>query len=557
MRRIVPVLCLCVAACAPDVAPPPAPEAPPEPQAQAPAPLAATLATANGVLRGSPSEDGAVLAFKGIPYAAPPVGALRWKPPVPATPWEGERDATELPPACLQPPPFGGFYDEGEPMPEAEDCLYLNVWTGAGHAEAGRPVMVWIHGGGFIAGAARTPLYDGERLAREGVVLVTVNYRLGLLGFFAHPALTAESPHGASGNQGLYDQIAALQWVQDNIAAFGGDPGNVTIFGESAGSISVCYLTATPLAAGLFQKAIAQSGGCFDRHATLAGDAGADVPGAPPGTLTGNGHDIGVGLAQALGVEDAGAEGLAALRARDGKALIVALGESGVSAPWRSIFVDGHMFPSQMRALFESGRANPVDVIVGSTADEGTTLYMEFPETDHDVWAAEVRGMVGEAQAPAFLAAYGPIAEESTKTARQQMLSDRVFSWEMRTWARLADATGTRAWLYLFDHAPPLEEYGRSLGAFHAAEIAYVFGNTSGFRFDRDAWNADDDAVTRLMMAYWVGFATAGDPNGDGLPAWPEYETARDEGLTVSATPTVQVGLLKARLDAYDALLAG
>lgn len=553
---LLPVLCLGIAACAPEggeEAPEPSAPAPSEEAVAAPTPLGETVATATGVLRGSRTEDGAVLSFKGIPYAAPPVGDLRWKPPMAAAAWEGEREATQQSPACPHPPPIEGFYS-GEPVPEDEDCLYLNVWTGASQADERHPVMVWIHGGGFIVGTARTPLYDGEQLARDGVVLVSINYRLGLLGFFAHPALSAESPHGASGNQGLHDQVAALQWVQDNIAAFGGDPENVTIFGESAGSISVCYLTATPLAAGLFHKAIAQSGGCFDRHATLA-EAGAEVPGAPPGMLTGGGHDVGLGLAKALGVEGEGAEALAALRARDGKELINALAESGVTAPWRSIFVDGHMFPDQMRALFESKRANQVDAIVGSTADEGTTLYMEMPETDYEAWSEEVRGTIGEEHAETFLAAYGDIAKESTKTARQQLLADRVFSWEMRTWARIADAAGTQAWLYLFNHAPPLLEYGRSLGAFHAAEIAYAFGNAGGIRMDLEAWDASDDEVTRLVKGYWVNFAKTGNPNGEGLPEWPAYETAQDAALEISAAPNVQSGLLKARLDAYDALL--
>ena len=554
MRRALPVVCLCIAACAPEAPPPEA--AAPEVEPPAPA-LSTTLATTNGVLRGASTEDGAVLAFKGIPYAAPPVGELRWKLPVAAASWEGERDATELPPACLQPPPQEGFYS-AEPMPENEDCLYLNVWTGASRADEQRPVMVWIHGGAFVMGASRTPVYDGERLAREGVVLVSVNYRLGLLGFFAHPALTAESPHGASGNQGLHDQIAALQWVRDNIAAFGGNPDNVTIFGESAGSMSVCYLTATPLAAGLFQKAIAQSGGCFDRHATLTEASGSVDSTALPGTLTGGGHDIGLGLASALGVEGEGPEALAALRAQDAKALIVALAESGVAAPWRSIFVDGHMFEDQMRALFESKRANQVDAIVGSTADEGTTLFMGFPEMDYDGWSEAVSNDVGDEHAPAFLAAYEAIANESPKTAYEQFLSDRMFAWAMRTWARLADTAGTRAWLYLFSHAPPLAEYGRSLGAFHAAEIAYAFGNSSGFgMMDSEAWDASDEAVTRLSMGYWVNFAKTGDPNGEGLPPWPAYQTAQDEALEIDAEPSVHAGLRKARLDAYDALLGG
>ena len=251
--------------CAPEQ-PPEAPQAPAQPT---PPPLGEVVATANGDVRGAyTDDDNTVLAFKGIPFTAPPVGDLRWKPPMAAASWQGERDATAYSKACVQPSSTEGFYAQG-PIPQSEDCLYLNVWAPAGSSEAKTPVMVWIHGGGFVQGTGNMPLYDGESLAREGVVLVSVNYRLGLLGFLAHPALSAESAHGASGNQGIHDQIAALEWVRDNIALFGGDPGNVTIFGESAGSMSVCYLTATPLAKGLFQKAIGQSGGLL-RQARFA-----------------------------------------------------------------------------------------------------------------------------------------------------------------------------------------------------------------------------------------------------------------------------------------------
>ena len=545
-----PVLCLLAAGCSPPAPPPEAPEADP-------ASVSPSLTIADGAVRGAYTDaDETILAFKGIPYAAPPVGDLRWRLPAPPTPWQGELDATAMSPACTQPPlPEDASFYAGEPVPENEDCLYLNVWTGASNAAEKRPVMVWIHGGGFVGGTAATPLYDGEQLARDGVVLVSINYRLGLQGFFAHPALTAESPHGASGNQGLHDQIAAVQWVQNNIAAFGGNPENVTIFGESAGSISVCYLTATPLAAGLFHKAIAQSGGCFAPHKTLD-DANGVMPQAP-GEIEGSGHDIGVGIAAALGVEGTGAEALQALRARDAKEMIGALAESGASAPWRSIFVDGHMFPDQMRALFESRRANQVDAIVGATADEGTTLYMNMPETDYDAWAAEVASQFDEPHAARLTAAYEDIAKSSTKTARQQMLGDLTFNWEMRTWARIAEAAGTDAWLYQFSHAPPAGEYGRSLGAFHAAEIAYAFRNGGSAFSAPGEWDETDHEVARIVSGYWVSFASTGSPNGEGLPDWPVYRAAEDLALEITATPRAVAGLRKERLDAYDALLGG
>ena len=501
--------------------------------------------TTYGKVRGA-FADGPMLAYKGIPFAAPPVGDLRWKPPMPPVPWEGERDATEFGASCHQ----GAGADEGfyaQPkLTESEDCLYLNVWAPAGHVDDSHPVMVWIHGGGFVVGTSSLPLYDGEALASAGVVVVTVNYRLGLLGFFAHPGLSAESANGASGNQGLHDQVAALQWVRDNIASFGGDPENVTIFGESAGSISVCYLAATPLADGLFQKAIGQSGGCFARHASLDSTEGVVADAAVPNQLDGSGHEIGLELAEALGAEGEGAEAIAALREQDAATMIRTLQEAEVVAPWRSIFVDGHMFPDQMRRLMEGKEG--VAYILGSTADEGTALFMGVPETPLEDWQESIRRGQGE-HAELFLAAYADDAAGSTARATQNMMGDALFTWEMRTWARLATAAGSSAWLYVFNHAPEVEEYGRSLGAFHGAEIAYIFGNGS------DLWDDEDRQLSALMQSYWVNFAISWSPNGDGLPMWPAYG---DDDLTfeLDADPQPIAGFRNAKLDAHEAALA-
>ena len=511
----------------------------------APGPLDEVVATAQGALRGAFTADQAVLAFKGIPFAAPPVGELRWQAPVAAAAWEGERDATALAEPCLQAPTVEGFYAR-DPVSQSEDCLYLNVWAPAGAADAANPVMVWIHGGAFMMGTANAPLYDGEQLARDGVVLVSVNYRLGLLGFFAHPALSAESPRGASGNQGMHDQIAGLEWVRDNVAAFGGDPGNVTIFGESAGSMSVCYLTATPLAQGLFHKVIGQSGGCFGKHASLVADEGVAVDTAVPNQLSGAGHDIGLAIAGALGVEGDDAAAIAALRERDAEAMIQALHEAQVVAPWRSIFVDGHLFPDQMRRLME-GRSG-IDTIVGSTADEGTTLFMDLPEPSVDEWAAGVRQNNGE-HGEALVAAYGDDAANSTKTAAQQMAADALFAAEMRTWARTATAAGDQAFLYVFNQAPPVADYERSLGAYHGGEIAYAFGNGG------ELWEDVDRRTSDLTKAYWVNFAKTGDPNGEGLPVWPVYGDD-DVAFEIDADPQPLPGFRKAKLDAQDAAAA-
>ena len=545
------LLALC--GCAPPEATAPETAAPETaaPEAAAPAPLGEVVATEHGKVRGAYTEDQAVLAFKGIPYAAPPLGDRRWKPPIAPASWPGEREALAFGMPCLQAPPVEGFYVQ-EPMPQSEDCLYLNVWTPAASSAAGLPVMVWIHGGAFIMGTGNMPLYDGENLARSGVVLVSINYRLGLMGFFAHPALTAESPNGASGNQGLLDQIAALEWVRDNIAAFGGNPNNVTIFGESAGSMSVCYLAATPLAVGLFDKAIGQSGGCFAKHATLDSAEGVAVDTALPGQLAGAGHEIGLTLAAKLGVEGEDAQAIAALRQKDAEGMIAALHEAQVMAPWRSIFVDGHLFPDQMRRLVEQGHGNPTDVLLGSTADEGTTLFMDLPDASFEEWQAQLLQTRGE-HGERFVAAYQEDAQQSTVTATQQMMSDAIFAWEMRTWARLATDAGKRAWLYVFDHAPPVPERGRTLGAFHGGEIAYVFDNPgAGFGDGENLWEAVDEQVQRTTMGYWVNFAKSGDPNGEGLAAWPVYDRSADVAMSISEQPAPQPNFRQAKLDLYD-----
>ena len=296
---------------------------------------AAQVKTATGLVTGTASSDGRIRIFKGIPFAAAPIGALRWQAPRPAAPWEGTRDATRFGPACLQGSIFGdiAFTDT------SEDCLSLNIWTPATTPvtiDTQRlPVMVWIHGGGFQAGAGAEPRHDGEAFARKGVLLVTFNYRLGVFGFLAHPGLTKESGHSASGNYGLLDQIAALRWVQANIAAFGGDPGNVTIFGESAGSLSVSALMASPLARGLFHKAIGESGAFFPRS------------GLAPGSLAST-EERGAKFAEALG-----APSLAALRAVSGEAVLQAALKT---QPWFSPNLDGYVLPEEVHNVFAAGR---------------------------------------------------------------------------------------------------------------------------------------------------------------------------------------------------------
>lgn len=492
------------------------------------------------VMGGLATSDEEIRVFKGIPYATPPVGDLRWQPPHPVEPWTEVRDATQFAPKCWQPNLDAGFY-RSDAQRVSEDCLYLNVWTGAKKQSDSLPVMVWIHGGAFIMGGGSESFYDGTSLASGGIVFVSLNYRLGVLGFLAHTALSAESPIGISGNQGLHDQIAALKWVQDNISAFGGDPSNVTIFGESAGSMSVCYLVASPLTTGLFHKAIGQSGGCFTKHATLTEPSEMNQINFDTSPPEQSGYAIGDTVAEAL-VGGADTETvIEKMRELSPEYIAKVLEEKSIEVPWRSIFVDGHIFPDQMRNLISSEQANLVDVMVGSTRDEGTTLFPTFMDTPLDEWQATIVENMPE-NAEALVDAYQEDAEASTKTANQQMLSDWLFAAEMRTWARETASLGKSAFLYVFNHAPPLPDVGRSLGAFHAAEIQYIFAHSessSALASQPDLWDESDHNVSSLMQQYWLNFAKTGNPNGDHLPNWPAYTVDSNQtmGLGVESVP--------------------
>ena len=503
-------------------------------------PLTPTVATELGVVEGVQLDSG-ILQFSGIPFAAPPVGDLRWQAPQPAAAWEGSRDASEFSPACWQQlSPPGAFYDSGE-IERSEDCLYLNVWTGAEHAEAAYPVMVWIHGGGLQTGTGSTSLYDGESLAGRGVVLVTINYRLGPMGFLAHPELSAEAEllagngTGTSGNYGILDQIAALQWVQANIAHFGGDPGRVTIFGESAGSWSVNYLTATPLAAGLFQRAIGHSGGIFWPMPQLA-DAESE----------------GARVAERLGANDLGE-----MRAASVEEVYQAAAESEALQ-----FVglnDGHVFPRDVHDIFAAGEQNDVDTIVGFNSDEGTALFAGAPDVTVADYRQSLEATYGE-HADAMFAVYPAETDEQAREAAYVNTADNFFAWQMRTWARLQSSTGSRPIrMYFFSRVPPWDE-AEKYGSYHAAEIIYAFDNLHLSGEGREeigpfnhAWDDTDRALASTMANYWVNFAATGDPNGDGLPDWPVYDPDADGVLELGDEIGVIQGLLKDRLDTFDA----
>src|SRR5499427_4345594 len=418
-----------------------------------------TVRVEGGLISGS-VVDG-VRSYKGIPFAAPPVGELRWKAPQPVAAWEGVRECNDFGPDCPQAPyPQSSIYYSA-PRKQSEDCLYLNVWTAAKAGEK-RPVMVWIHGGALTRGSGATRAYDGTALAKKGVVLVTVNYRLGPLGYLAHPELTAESPNHSSGNYGALDQIAALKWVQKNIPAFGGDPGNVTIFGESAGSWSVNVLVATPLARGLFHRAIGESGGQFGPMAYLKEDRGRLAAA----------EKVGVAFAKA-----AGADSLKALRAVSADKIIDIFNNDTEGKKFRtSPNVDGWVLPDEIRNIFAQGKQSDVPVIVGSNANEMTTLTVPttVPKTIED-YRKRIEPLYGEATRD-FDALYPVKSEADVPAAYLGSLRDVTFTLPMRTWARMTATGHSKAYLYSFSHVTP-NPNSKYLGAYHASEIAYVFNN--------------------------------------------------------------------------------
>ncbi|MEA2284734.1 MAG: para-nitrobenzyl esterase [Solirubrobacteraceae bacterium] len=489
---------------------------------------------AEGRLRGAVTADGAVRAFKGIPYARAPTGERRWRPPEPADQWDGVREATAYGPVCPQPVlPEASLYFAGR-EPQSEDCLFLNVWTAAGRGDR-RPVMVWLHMGAFLfgSGSARVSgadaatsmsLYDGEGLARAGAVVVTLNHRLGRLGFLAHPALSAESPHGGSGNYGLLDQIAALEWVRDNIAAFGGDPGRVTLFGLSAGSYSVSHLMTSPLARGLFHRAIGQSGAAFGPTKPSCGvnDAMQDLASA---------ERTGLEVAAALG-----ATSVADLRARSPEEIMSAplpreLGRWAMDlspVPYRRgdfdsgyPIVDGHVLPDNVFDVFGRGDQMDVPLITGSVANESSGVP-GLPSLQD--YVDDSRAEYGD-MADAFLELYPASDDREAFAASAASNGDRIFVWQNWTWARLHSRTArSPVFAYHWSRVPPIPAGAavceRDPRAFHSSEVPYVFRHLHVRDWD---WDARDHALSEAISGYWLRFAERGDPNGGERPAWPSF----------------------------------
>jgi para-nitrobenzyl esterase len=488
--------------------------------------------TENGQVRGF--TDRGVRVFKGIPYASAPVGMLRWKPPQPAASWTGVRDALSYGAECPQTQYPGASVYIRPLQPQSEDCLFLNVWTTASAGDE-RPVLVWIHGGALTKGSGISDVRDGVPLAKKGVVLVSMNYRLGALGYLAHPELTAESPQKASGNYGVLDQIAALTWVQKNISAFGGDPARVTIGGESAGSWSVNTLVASPLAKGLFIRAVGASGGRFSRTPHLTDDRGSQI----------SSEKVGLAFAKTLG-----AASLAEMRALSAATIAAAAVRTQET-------VDGWVLPDEIRTIFAEKRHHNVPVIVGSNADEMTSLGggANAPATLEE-FRKRIAQQYGEL-APQFEEAYGVRTERDIVPALLAAGRDTTFSSHMRTWARMTTAAGSKAYLYYFAYQPP-HPRAKELRAFHASEIPYVFNvvPSSDPREAGFAYTERDYALAKTMSDYWVNFITTGSPNGQGLTEWPAYDVEREPYLEFGNSVAVKNHLLKRELDFLEKALA-
>ena len=471
--------------------------------------LAAGVETTAGRVQGT--REGALSIYRGLPFAAPPIGDLRWRPPQAPSPWKGVLKADAFKPACMQ----NGVSMPGEAVPAvSEDCLYLNIWTPARSSTAKLPVVVWIHGGGWTNGSTAAPLYSGEALARRGVVVVTIAYRLGPFGFLAHPELTAEV--GSSGNYGLQDQIAALTWVRDNIARFGGDPGRVTIAGQSAGGMSVSILMASPQARGLFHRAIGQSGGFFEPVALA------------PGYLLANAEKDGVAYAASVG-----AGSLADLRRLPAEALLG--GKAGrISHP----VVEPQLLPVPPYDVFAAGRQHDVPLLVGYNADEARSLT-DLSGLTAARFEADIAARWGPLPPP-LLAAYPHATDAEARQARADLERDLRFGWDMWAWARLQAKTGMNpAWLYHFTRAPafPAGSPYADWRAAHFVELWYMFGHVG-----REPWStAADSRLSETMVGYWTNFVRTGDPNGQGLPEWPAFAGSKvqrlDDPITTGGVP--------------------
>lgn len=472
-------------------------------------------------------EDG-VASFKGIPFAAPPVGDLRWKPPQPLKPWAGVRKADAFEPGPVQDTAMIAIM--GGSSEVSEDCLYLNVWTPAKSTDENLPVMVWIYGGAFMGGMTSIPLYDGTRLAQKGVVVVSIAYRVGPFGFLAHPELTKEGG-GASGCYGLQDQVAGLRWVKDNIAQFGGDPSRVTIFGESAGGISVSMLTVVPAARGLFQRAISESGGSM-APVKYGDEAGQNVRSLKTA------EEMGKKFLSKLGAKD-----IEAARALSAKEIQGAV--SGMGLFWPA--ADGKTIPGDQYKLFEAGKFHDTPILIGTNSDEGA-LFVRSSVTP-EAFEKRIRESYGPA-AEAILKVYPHSTDAEALESSQDIFRETAFAWHTWAWAKLQCQKGKhKAFVYYFDHRTPMSPNGAN----HGAEISYVFRNLGGWGGEP---RPEDVKLSDLMSSYWVNFARSGDPNGPGLPEWPAFTEEKMQTMFFDGTPGARPLPNLDKLKAFDAYYA-
>ena len=501
-----------------------------------------------GLLEGTAGASPEIRLFKGIPYAAPPVGNLRWRAPQPAAPWQGVRKADQYGNSCMQ---SGNTFDESTAQvregkspyspeyyawkePRTEDCLYLNVWTSAKTATEKQSVYVYLHGGGFQQGSGALPIYAGDGLAKQGVVVVTINYRLGVFGFMTHPELTAESGHQASGNYGLMDQIAALRWVQNNIAAFGGDPAKVTVAGQSAGAHSVNYLVSSPLAKGLFRQAISESGGMFAPSAAGVSDLSS---GRTP--YLKDAEQQGVTFAQSRK-----ALSLAALRALPAEQLV------GPGAPVRPV-VDGYVLPSDVYSVFAAGKQNDVPMLIGWNSGDGTPFGSNSGLPEKAAGFKDAARQRFGTLADAFLEVFPVTADADAMKVRTSVARDTMFAWQSRTWARMAAKTGKSPYYaFYWDHMPPGRPHLKHFGAFHSSEIVYALNNLSTWDMP---WAEVDRKLSHVMSSFWVNFVKTGNPNGKGLPAWPAYDPKNERSMHFSDSIVAIPMPLKSELDFFEA----
>ncbi len=479
--------------------------------------VAAEVKTANGAVNGTLGEDGTIRIYRGIPFAAPPVGELRWREPQPAANWKGVRDGSEFGSRCTQARVYADmvFRDKGG----SEDCLYLNVWTPKNAGKGKLGVMLWFYGGGFASGSSDEFRYDGEALAKKGIIVVECNYRVGVFGFFSYPELTKESPHHASGNYGLLDQVAALDWVIKNIAAFGGDPKNITLGGESAGSFSVSAQMASPLAIGKFQKAIGESGAFFSNGSS------------PLRTLPlAKSEEAGAKFAASIG-----ANSLADLRAMPADKLLQEIGAQAAKKdgyrPTQNI--DGYFLTDSPADVFAAGKQAHVALLAGWNRDEVKMMVLFNPKKPTpQSFADDAKAKYGDASGE-FLKLYPASTDAEALQSAESLASDNFIIFSTWKWLNMqVETANTPVYHYIFEEVPatkpgstigPSKIPASEVGARHAGELEYVFGT---LKWEALPWTPADFKVSELMTSYWANFIAKGDPNGAGLPKWPKYDAA-------------------------------